>query len=171
MSSTKFNVEVNPKVLRWAHESAGRTVVDVARKLGYASDAIAAWEAGRSIPAWKDIQKFAQYVKRPVAALLLPNPPKEPPPPKDYRKFEKRDHSKALSPDAGAKIRHAQWLAQNGAELVSELGIPRIDRQFNSNSQMKPDELARKARQHLGVHIEEQKDLQHITSHFTPSDP
>jgi len=81
-----FKVRLNnPALLTWARESAGYEVEDIADHLKKPVDAIHAWEDGSDAPTYRQLQKFANKVKRPVAALFLPKVPDEPSPPEDLR--------------------------------------------------------------------------------------
>jgi len=96
MDEKSFEVEVSPALMQWVRQSAGFTADQVAKKLGTSSEAVLAWESGRRQPTIKTLEKLAEYYKRPLAVFLLPAPPAEPAPPKDFRVL----HGKAepLSP-------------------------------------------------------------------------
>ena len=75
----------NADLLRWARESAGYGLEEMAAYLGKPVDAVRAWEEGRDSPTYSQLRDFAHRVHRPVAALFLPDVPEEPPLPEDFR--------------------------------------------------------------------------------------
>lgn len=75
----------NPELLRWARESAGYELDDIAKACGTTVEKAEAWESGDKSPTYKQLKKFANKVKRPVAALYLPTVPKSAPLPDDFR--------------------------------------------------------------------------------------
>ena len=71
------NIPVNPDVLRWARETAGWSLEDVALKMKKDIDAVSARERGESAPTYIQLEKPAyQIFKRPIALFFFPDPPK-----------------------------------------------------------------------------------------------
>ena len=79
--------EVSPKpaVLKWARESSGWTIPEISKKLKVDPQVLVSWESGGQPTTFKHLEAIAKYYKRPLAALFLPSPPLEPPPPTDFR--------------------------------------------------------------------------------------
>lgn len=75
----------NPSLLTWARETAGYTVEQMAEHMGKSPEDICEWESGTAAPTYRQLQDFANKVKRSVAALYLPDVPDEPPLPEDFR--------------------------------------------------------------------------------------
>ncbi len=72
-------VGLQPSVLRWARESNGSSIQDVARSLKCESAEISKWEAGISGPTYAQLEYLAYTLyKRPLAVFFLPGPPTEP---------------------------------------------------------------------------------------------
>ena len=68
---------VRPEVMRWARESIGLSVSDVAGRLKRPVQEIAAWEVGDAFPSYPQLEKLAyQIYKRPLAVFFLPAPRK-----------------------------------------------------------------------------------------------
>lgn len=62
---------IQPSVLRWARETVGMSVPDVARKLKRPIMAIEAWENGSETPTYPQLEKLADSIfKRPLAVCL-----------------------------------------------------------------------------------------------------
>lgn len=76
-----MHVTLNPELLRWARERAGRTVHDLA--LMFAK--LDRWERGEERPTLKQVERFAKTVHVPVGYLFLPEPPVERVPIPDFR--------------------------------------------------------------------------------------
>src|SRR5258707_8275069 len=108
MSAKSFTVDLNPAVLRWARESAGYSLTEVAERVEESENGLAACEAGRRRPTWSMLNKLASVYKRPVAAFLLPAPPEESLQAPDFRTLP--DAQKVLSPKTRFAIRIARWL-------------------------------------------------------------
>jgi len=76
-----MRVDLNPEVLRWARERAGRTIQDLATSF----PSLDRWERGEEQPTLKQIERFAKAVYVPVGYLFLPEPPVESVPIPDFR--------------------------------------------------------------------------------------
>lgn len=76
-----MRVSLNPQVLRWARERAGRTVQDLAAPF----PKLDRWERGEERPTLKQVERFAKAVRAPVGYLFLPQPPVESVPIPDFR--------------------------------------------------------------------------------------
>lgn len=157
MRGKSFFVDLNPSVLRWARESAGYSLDEASVRCGKSADQLAAWESGRRRPKWSVVCKLATTYKRPVAALLLPRPPDEAPPPPDFRKLPQGQGS--LSPRTLFVIRTARWLGHKAAELEEQVEAKECvtDRQITIGDD--PDEAATQTRASLGITIAEQAEF------------
>ena len=76
-----MRVTLNPEVLRWARERAGRTVHDLAAPF----PKLDRWERGETRPTLKQVERFAKAVHVPVGYLFLPEPLLESVPIPDFR--------------------------------------------------------------------------------------
>lgn len=76
-----IHVTLNPKVLSWARERAGRTVQDLATPF----PKLESWERGDEKPTLNQVERFAKAVHAPVGFLFLPEPPVENVPIPDFR--------------------------------------------------------------------------------------
>ena len=71
---------VNPAMLAWARERAGRAPEDLAERFPRLAD----WEAGARQPTFRQADVFASSVHVPVGYLFLSEPPVEPMPIPDF---------------------------------------------------------------------------------------
>lgn len=98
---------IQPAVIRWARESIGLSVYDVAAKLKRPIHEIEGWEVGANTPSYAQLEKLAyQIYKRPLAVFFLPAPPEEIPPEREFRTLPDADLLN-LSADTHIQIRRA----------------------------------------------------------------
>jgi Zn-dependent peptidase ImmA (M78 family) len=145
----------NCSLLKWARESAGYTVPEVARSLQKSEDEIVAWEQGSDRPRYKQLERLANKYKRPVAAFFLPKVPREPARPADFRTMPGRTQAQ-YAPKSLTAFRAARnWLA-NARDLLDLL---EVDIKFSLPAftpQRAAEEVASKIRALLGVSLDEQ---------------
>ena len=78
-----IRVPIEPKLLRWARERAGKSEEDLVTRFKRLSE----WESGEAQPTLKQVEAFARTVHVPVGYLFLAEPPDEPVPIPDFRTF------------------------------------------------------------------------------------
>jgi Zn-dependent peptidase ImmA (M78 family)/DNA-binding XRE family transcriptional regulator len=154
MPQRSFSVDINPAVLRWARNASGRTTEFIAERLGITEQTINQWESGQKSPAWTSLQKLAKCYDRPLAALLLSEPPIDPAIPPDFRTLPKSD--RALSPSTLLVIRTARWLQSRAKELHQQLQIdkPIAARRIHQTDHV--ESVAVDCRKILGIELSEQ---------------
>ena len=105
---TESVVGVQPSVMRWARESMGMSIEDVAHKLKRSPEEVLAWEAPNGAsPTYAQLENLAYKVfKRPLAVFFLPAPPVEMPPAREFRTLPDAD-LQALHADTYLQIRKA----------------------------------------------------------------
>jgi Zn-dependent peptidase ImmA (M78 family)/transcriptional regulator with XRE-family HTH domain len=91
--------KVNPKVLKWARETAGLSPQDAARKLGLKatkdqtpSERIETLEAGDKQPSVALLRKMAKQYRRPLVSLYLAKSPARGERGEDFRTLPDADH-------------------------------------------------------------------------------
>jgi len=90
----KEPLPTNPRVLRWARETAGRSPEEAAEHLKVAAAKIARWETPDEVrPTVGQARKLADYYGRSFLELFLPDPPdlKEPELIPDFRLYREAD--------------------------------------------------------------------------------
>jgi len=145
---------VSPKVLRWARETAGYSVDEVAKKLSVQVSRIEHWEAGELGVTEGRLDRLADIYKRPTALFFLDEPPNEPiiKTPDFRRKSERRD----ASPSLKLQIRKAIEKAESYVEINEELGIKVESFSFRCSTDEEPEVVGARLRKALGVTLEEQ---------------
>jgi len=120
MSPRSIVAEVKPELLRWARETAGLGVTEVARRLSK----VDRWEQGIERPTVRQLETLSDLYKRPLASFFLPTPPIEPPPPNDFRDLP-GDKPRMLSKKVRLAMRKARRTQRLYVELNEELAIAR----------------------------------------------
>jgi len=114
-----FRVNVNPELLKWALESSGYTMEDVAHSVAVKPETVDSWLHGEAMPTWNQLKSLANKTKRPIAAFYLPQRPTEPPPPRDFR-TSIQPSQRRFSPKLLQQIRAARALRSNALDLLYE---------------------------------------------------
>jgi Zn-dependent peptidase ImmA (M78 family)/DNA-binding XRE family transcriptional regulator len=154
MARRSPEVDVKPEVLKWARESSGWTIGEIARKLKVSPESYRQWETTGSGVKVTHLEALAHHFKRPLAAFFLPRPPVEPKPPRDFRSLPgRRDKFEKKTLFA---IRQALWLQTIAGELSEAIGLetnPQVGKVELTDS---PEMASVQARQFLGVSLDEQ---------------
>jgi Zn-dependent peptidase ImmA (M78 family)/transcriptional regulator with XRE-family HTH domain len=149
---------VQPKMLKWARESIGKPLADVARALKRPAEEIDAWERGDKAPTYVQLERLAYEVyKRPLAAFFLPEPPQEKGPESDFRTLPEED-LQMLLPDTYLKIRQARAYQAVLRELFSDVSPSSnpIWRAIELSENASVEKQAARLRTLLGISLEEQ---------------
>ncbi len=149
---------INSELLVWARETVGLSLVDAANKANINEDRLKEYESGVKRPTVKQLEKFADLYKRPLAAFYLPSPP-EPEPEAHFPDFRKGPNVRKLdkSPALLIQIRQARYLRDVALGLVEELEevIPNLNLSISIKDD--PDEVSIKIRNFLNITIDAQK--------------
>jgi len=149
MKPRTFEVEVNPKVLKWAIETSGWDIGELSKKLKVSEENITAWLTGERKPTLKQLENLSKHVKRPLSAFFLPTPPKEKPLPKDYRTLPERRG--VFSRETVLAIRSARRLQKIARDLLENLGISTKPNVTHACIKDNPLEIAKEYRKDFGI--------------------
>ncbi len=110
---------INPAMLRWARERAGyASIADVADRLKWPAEDIAAWESGERTPTWAQFQHLARDLyHRPTGLFFFPEPPEEAAPTDLFPNLPK-SLLNYLEPDTRLALREAKARQLDIEELV-----------------------------------------------------
>ena len=147
---------VNPEVLKWARETSGVPIEDAAKRLKVLPSAYSRWEAQEAFLTLAQARSLASYFKRPLAAFLLPGPPPEPSPPRDFRTLpgtEGQFDRKTL-----LAIRKALRLQSLAKDLMQGLGRETAPQLGKAKFSEQPEQAALSERARLGIDIERQQE-------------
>jgi Zn-dependent peptidase ImmA (M78 family)/transcriptional regulator with XRE-family HTH domain len=145
---------VRPSVLKWARETSGTTVEEAAKRLRVPASTFAKWETVESSLKLGQLRTLATYFKRPLSALLLPEPPPEPALPTDFRTLP--GHQRRFDRGTRLAIRKAMRLRSLARDLMQALQREAGPMMEGANLSEDPERLAERERQHLRVSIETQ---------------
>jgi Zn-dependent peptidase ImmA (M78 family) len=150
-------VGVNPNVMKWARESIGLAIPEVSRRLNIGEGTVTEWEMGDRKPTLNTLTKLTSLYKRPLAVFFLPNPPKEPPLPTDYRALPE-DKRRPLTKQALLAIRRARYLQSTATEILEEEStgdiLPFLERASLNDD---PELVAERERKKLGISVADQQ--------------
>jgi Zn-dependent peptidase ImmA (M78 family) len=116
-------IPVNPKVLRWARQTAGYSrIEDVVIKFNRKrinAELIVAWEEGESSPSYEQLERLAYEIyKRPLAVFFFPEPPEEEAPKQSFRTLPQREID-LMEPHLIYLVRQAKAMQENLKELFN----------------------------------------------------
>ncbi|HEV9035609.1 MAG TPA: XRE family transcriptional regulator, partial [Puia sp.] len=77
---------VTPAVLKWSRETARMTVEQAAGKASVSAQQVVDWESGHDRPTIRQARLLAEAYRRPFALFMLPAPPRDWTPLKDFRR-------------------------------------------------------------------------------------
>lgn len=155
------SIPINPDVLRWARETAGLSLEDVAGELGRKSidaQTIEAWERGAGSPSFPQLETLAHKIyKRPLAVFFFPVVPFEETPKTQFRTLP--DAVVDDLPPAMVKLYRKAKLFQLYLEELYEgakpVEMPFLDR-FELDPNSHPASITGAIRKAIGISIEEQ---------------
>lgn len=119
MAHQANHIDVAAAVLHWARETGGYSTRLAAKRANVSESQFIAWETGPqpALLTSSQLEELADYFKRPTAALLLREPPEQPPFPRDFRKLAKKGAT--FSPALRLAIRRARRLQRVANELLA----------------------------------------------------
>lgn len=150
---------VTPSALRWARESSGFSIDEVAKRLNVNSEKLQRAEAGDDFLTLRQAETAARMFERPLAALFVPEPPEEESPEAQFRRLPGTPE-----PPWPRELRtlarriHARQIA--ATELYELLEEEPPWREVALRFEEEPSELAAGLRDALGVSLEEQLSWQ-----------
>jgi Zn-dependent peptidase ImmA (M78 family)/transcriptional regulator with XRE-family HTH domain len=153
---SRFNVNVNPKVLKWAREEAGFDLSEIAEKISISADEYKEWEEeGENIPFVK-LKTVARQFKRQLAVFFLPQVPKKIVKPFDFRNLNPLQNK--LSKNALMVMRDVAYFRQTALELQGETYWKNQYDWLEELTNLKQDDnaLAIWLREKLDISIDEQ---------------
>ena len=152
-----FEVEINPQVIKWVISTSGWSIKELSQKSIASENIIKKWIEGKKYPTFKQLEKLAKYLKRPVAVFLLPNPPKEKPLPIDHRTLPGNRKNK-FDKKTILAIRTARRLQRISKELERNLNHDIEPKISSFNLSENPEEIANVYRDKFQITEEVQKN-------------
>ena len=150
--------KINPEMLRWARESSGYTVEDIARRRRVSPERVLQWEAGESFPTWRQLEQLAyQDYHRGTLLFLLDAPPDEKTVAEEFPRLPSALLSD-LAPDTMYAVRQARIRQEDlaeilGTDVVAERFILRDLREYANVAGS--DQLVLAVREYLGANFDD----------------
>ncbi len=154
-------IPVNPEMLKWARETGGYSVEDVAARLKrkrITSETVKSWEKGTNSPTYVQLERLAYEIyQRPMALFFFPQPPEEEPPAESFRTLPKEEID-LLEPRLLYLVRQARVMQENLKELFD--GVNPAEKQIwldiTINTHDSIADVCRAVRQNLGITLDNQ---------------
>lgn len=147
---------VEKSLIRWARETSGYSIEDVASRIDKTPADIEKWERGIDRPYMGQLNKMADMFGRPISDFFLPAPPKERPLPHDFRRSS-GSQPESYSPDLRKQLRFAQERHDLALTLLEELGNDINDFKHRASRKKSPEKVGEEMRKLLRVCFDEQK--------------
>jgi len=151
-------VPVNIDILKWARETSGLSVLDVARRLKKEPDEIKRWERGESAPTYPQLERLAYEVyKRPAAVFFFPAVPEESSPKADFRTLP-GETANSMPPEIIKIYKKAKIYQLNLKELDGESKTQRLLDSFQIGGDSDIPDLAGSVREFLKIDFQTQTE-------------
>jgi len=154
-----IHIKINHKLLIWARETLALTKNQASERTGISINRLTQLEEGDKSPTLDELKLFSKEYKRTIATLLLSEPPKEKPLPKDRRTIDSTNigsfHEKTI-----IAVRKARALAQSFIELRKEFGIEIPKLKIAASIEDNPKIIAEKIRGLM--HLSEIREIDNI---------
>lgn len=155
---TEKVVGIQPAILKWARESQGYSVKEVAARLKRAPAEVNAWESGAAAPTYVQLETLAyKLYKRPLATFFLPQPPAEPDLKRKFRTLPDFEVDN-LAADTRYKLRVARALQLSLGELHEDRNPSerKIFRDIRLSTSASLRGQAARVRDYLGISVHTQ---------------
>ncbi|MDR1747427.1 MAG: ImmA/IrrE family metallo-endopeptidase [Spirochaetaceae bacterium] len=157
-------IPVNNDILKWARETSGLSITDVASKLKKAPDVIESWEQGILSPTYPQLEKLAYHIyKRPVAVFFFPVIPEESSPRAEFRTLP-NEAVDAMPSEIIKVYRRAKVYQLNLEELNNnnDTNIPLLLNKFELTAASNVKILTKELRSFLKINLQIQKSWKNL---------
>lgn len=155
-STKSERIPVVPGVLRWARDTAGFSAGVASKRLGVSQGTLEQWESGAIAPTIKQLRKAAKLYKRPLAVLLLPEPPTDFDALRDFRRLP-GESTLEWSPELHAEFKRAASQREVFLELdeLASASAPENQQLPSLSTDMLPEGASAELRSALGLSSEQ----------------
>ena len=154
---TSVRALVKPGLIKWARETAGRTVEETAKRINIDVDRYRAWESStdEEAPTINQLRALAEFFRRPLVVFYLPEVPPAPKSPRDFRRLPgSEDHR--FSPQLLYQMRESAQRRELALDLLDELGDEPVAFEASAKLDESPAAVAQRVRDLLGIPIDTQ---------------
>jgi len=149
-------IPVNNDILKWARETCGLSIAEVARRLKKNTGDIENWEQGISSPTYPQLEKLAYNIyRRPTAVFFFPAIPQEPSSRAEFRTLPEQELD-AMPPEIIKLYKRAKVYQLNLQELDNTNNVtkaPRLVDRFSLTINSNLVELAKEIRDFLKIDL------------------
>lgn len=153
--ASRTSAFVNHEILAWARSEAGYTVDQAADAIGMPAAKLAAWEKNEAQPTLRQAEALAKVYDLSFSIFSLPEPPKTVPVSAEHRRLP-GIKAGAESPQLRKALRRLARRRRLALFLADELGDRLPDFNLSCRLDERPDEVAFRFREALGISIESQ---------------
>ncbi len=149
---------IEPSVLRWARESQGYSIDDVAQHLKREPAEVKAWEDGDAAPTYAQLEDLAyKLYKRPLAVFFLPGPPAEISVKKEFRSLPEFELDQ-LAADTRYQVRiaHAYQISLRELNDAVNPAARKIFKDVRLTDTTNVNKAADSIRKYLGISLKAQ---------------
>ena len=156
-------IPVNPDILKWARETAGLDVDDVALKMNrkrITAETVQAWERGDASPSYAQLEILAYGIyNRPLALFFFPEPPEEEGINQSFRTLPEYELERIPS-RIRSLLRKTRVLQLNLAELYEGVNPAKsnILRDLHFAPSVAAKDMAEEVRAYLGIPLPQQQE-------------
>jgi Zn-dependent peptidase ImmA (M78 family) len=156
--ATSIRALVKPELIRWARETAGRTVDETAKRVNVDVERYQAWESNtdEDAPTINQLRTLAEFFRRPLAVFYLPEVPPAPKVPRDFRRLPGTAATR-FSPQLIYQMREAAQRRELALELLDELGDEPIPFEESAKLNESPAAVAQRIRNLCSVALDTQR--------------
>lgn len=146
---------VEAALLVWARKTASIGLDEAAKAAGVTPERLEAWEQGEAKPTLPQLRALATKYRRPLAVMLLPKPPRDFQPLRDFRRIDELAGG-AMPPRVAFEIRQAQERREIALELLDDGGSE--SERFSLRAALTDDieGVAKRVREFLGADFSDQ---------------
>jgi Zn-dependent peptidase ImmA (M78 family) len=152
------SIPVNNDILKWARETSGLSIAEVARKLKKTVNDIKSWEQGILSPTYPQLEKLAYEIyMRPVAIFFFPAIPQESSPRVEFRTLPE-EVVDTMPPEIIKVYKRAKVYQLNLKELENQnkMKSPRLLDNFNLTKDSDIFDITQLIRSFLNIDLKTQ---------------
>ncbi len=116
-----ITVDVEPRVIEYFINSSGWSKEELSEKLKVDYELMTKWISGEQKINLSQLENLSKYLKRPIAAFLLSEPPKERMMPNDFRTLPNKNG--IFEKETILAIRRARMLQEISKDLIENMNI------------------------------------------------
>lgn len=154
MAQKTVRALVKPDILKWARETAGYNLEEVAASSGLSK--IQEWESGELQPTINQLRTLAKKYKRPLAVFYLQKRPQGFQVISDFRRLP-GEGMQRMSPQLHLQVRSSQERREVVLDLLRETGEEPPELKISASIHDNPEDVGAKVRRYLRVTDAEQR--------------